>query len=136
MNQHINLFELISKNLETDRYRELKWTGSFHDYLNLAYENPDVLRTSFQRMHDMIVSKGSESSSQLNSRDCVHWDFFDDPDNDGKNAVFGLDLPLQQLVSFFKSAAYGLGTERRVLLLHGPVGSAKSTIVHLLKKGM
>jgi predicted Ser/Thr protein kinase len=28
------------------------------------------------------------------------------------------------------------GTERRVLLLHGPVGTAKSTIVRLLKKGL
>src|SRR6266566_4019976 len=28
------------------------------------------------------------------------------------------------------------GTERRVILLHGPVGSAKSTIVRLLKKGL
>ncbi len=30
-----------------------------------------------------------------------------------------------QLVNTFKSAALGYGTERRVLLLHGPVGSAK-----------
>ena len=41
-----------------------------------------------------------------------------------------------KLVSVFKSAARGFGTERRVLLLHGPVGSAKSTITRLLKKGV
>ena len=40
------------------------------------------------------------------------------------------------LVDFFKSAAQGYGTERRILLLHGPVGSAKSTICRLLKKGL
>src|SRR5262249_50929592 len=34
------------------------------------------------------------------------------------------------------SAAKGYGTERRVLLLHGPVGSAKSTIARLLKRGL
>jgi serine protein kinase len=34
------------------------------------------------------------------------------------------------------SAAAGYGIERRVLLLHGPVGSSKSTIVRLLKKGL
>ncbi len=38
-----------------------------------------------------------------------------------------------QLVNAFKSAAKGYGTERRVLLLHGPVGSSKSTIARLLK---
>ena len=41
-----------------------------------------------------------------------------------------------QLVNAFKSAAKGYGTEQRVLLLHGPVGSSKSTIARLLKKGL
>ena len=41
-----------------------------------------------------------------------------------------------QLVNSFKSAAQGYGTERRVLLLHGPVGSSKSTIARLLKRGL
>ena len=41
-----------------------------------------------------------------------------------------------KLVNVFKSAAQGYGTERRVILLHGPVGSSKSTIARLLKKGL
>ena len=44
--------------------------------------------------------------------------------------------PLMRLVNVLKSAAQGYGTERRVILLHGPVGSAKSTIARLLKKGI
>ena len=43
---------------------------------------------------------------------------------------------LMRLVNIIKSAALNYGAERRVLLLHGPVGSAKSTIVRLLKKGL
>ncbi|MCK5504494.1 MAG: serine protein kinase, partial [Thermodesulfovibrionia bacterium] len=62
--------------------------------------------------------------------------FFDDPNNDGKDAVYGLDISLMKLVNVFKSAAHRYGTEKRVLLLHGPVGSAKSTIVRLLKQGL
>ena len=31
---------------------------------------------------------------------------------------------------------WGYGTEKRIILLHGPVGSAKSTIARLLKKGL
>ena len=41
-----------------------------------------------------------------------------------------------RLVSVFKSAAERYGTERRVILLHGPVGSSKSTIARLLKRGL
>src|SRR5262249_14276187 len=39
-------------------------------------------------------------------------------------------------INILKSAANGYGTERRVLLLHGPVGSSKSTLARLLKKGL
>ncbi|HEX4613434.1 MAG TPA: serine protein kinase, partial [Urbifossiella sp.] len=52
------------------------------------------------------------------------------------DGIYGLDRPLMQLVNTFKSAALGYGTERRVILLHGPVGSAKSTIARLLKRGL
>ena len=41
-----------------------------------------------------------------------------------------------RLVHNVKSAAFGYGTEKRILLLHGPVGSSKSTIARLLKKGL
>ncbi len=41
-----------------------------------------------------------------------------------------------KLVNIFKSAAQRYGTERRVILLHGPVGSSKSTIARLLKNGL
>src|SRR5690606_33026452 len=40
------------------------------------------------------------------------------------------------LVNVLKAAALGYGTEKRVILLHGPVGSAKSTICRRLKKGL
>src|SRR5206468_8238172 len=52
------------------------------------------------------------------------------------DAIYGLERPLTTLVDFFKSAAQGYGTEKRILLLHGPVGSSKSTIARLLKKGL
>ncbi len=47
-----------------------------------------------------------------------------------------MDRSLMRLVNVIKSAAMGYGAERRVILLHGPVGSAKSTIARLLKKGL
>src|SRR5262249_13008172 len=52
------------------------------------------------------------------------------------DAIYGLDRPLMHLVNAFKSAAKGYGTERRVLLQHGPVGSSKSTVARLLQKGL
>jgi MoxR-like ATPase len=40
------------------------------------------------------------------------------------------------LVRIFHSAARRATARNAVILLHGPVGTAKSTIVRLLKKGM
>src|SRR5947199_159230 len=71
-----------------------------------------------------------------NKKRLIRYHFFHDEPNGGRDAVYGLDVPLMKLVNVFKSAAQGYGTEKRVILLHGPVGSSKSTIVRLLKKGL
>jgi serine protein kinase len=129
------VYSLIEKSADFQRYKDLSWTGSFDDYLSLVTENPRVARNAYQRLYDMIMSYGTVDYKLMKER-MVHFNFFDDPMDSGRDAVYGLDKPLMRLVGHAKSAAYGYGTERRVLLLHGPVGSAKSTIVRLLKKGL
>jgi serine protein kinase len=116
-------------------YADLHWSGSFEDYLDVVRKNPRVTRTAYQRAYDMILSWGTEELID-NKKRIIHYNFFDDPSNGGRDAVFGLDIPLMRLVSVFKSAAMGYGTEKRVILLHGPVGSSKSTIARLLKRGL
>jgi len=83
----------------------------------------------------MILSYGFEEYTEYKKK-IVHYKFFEDSIDDGKDALFGLDLPLMKLVNVFQSAARRYGTEKRILLLHGPVGGAKSTIVRMLKKGL
>ena len=116
-------------------YVSLNWEGGFEDYLNIVKKNPRVLRTAYQRIHDMILSHGTEEYVDSKKR-IISYNFFKDEANNGKDAVYGLDIPLMRLVNVFKSAAHFYGTERRVLLLHGPVGSSKSTIARLLKRGL
>jgi len=117
------------------KYRDLTWSGTFNDYLGLVKENPKITRNAFQRMYDMITEKGKADYTEF-KKNIVRYKFFDDEENDGRDAVFGLDVPLMKLVNVLRSAALGYGTEKRVILLHGPVGSAKSTICRLLKKGL
>src|ERR671938_166609 len=116
-------------------FKELHWEGTFEDYLRIVRENPRVTRTAFQRIYDMILSHGKTEYID-NKKRLIRYHFFHDEPNGGRDAVYGLDVPLMKLVNVFKSAAQGYGTEKRVILLHGPVGSAKSTIVRLLKKGL
>lgn len=129
----INAF--VRDNFRREDFSHLNWEGSFQDYIDLVVENPKIVRNSFQRIHDMILSFGTSTYHEY-KKEITHYNFFDDPLGDGKDAVFGIDVHLMKLVNFFKSAAAGYGTEKRVLLLHGPVGSAKSSIARLLKKGI
>ncbi len=135
MRQSQKLFESFKQQFNTEEHKNLNWTGTFEDYLDLLYKDPAPARSAYQRIYDMILSYGSKEYKDSKKR-IVHYNFFDDPFNAGKDAIFGLDIPLMKLVNIFKSAAHRYGTEKRVLLLHGPVGSAKSTIVRLIKKGL
>ncbi|MBO0697659.1 MAG: serine protein kinase [Zavarzinella sp.] len=116
-------------------YRKLHWEGSFEDYLGIVVERPEVTRTAYQRLYDMILSHGTEDTYENKEKVTVYKFFTEFAARHG-DAIFGIDRSLMQLVNTFKSAARGYGTEKRVLLLHGPVGSSKSTIARLLKRGL
>jgi len=129
------IWEMVDKSLDTQSFRDEHWEGSFDDYLDIVTRNPMVARIAFQRIYDMILHFGTERYTKM-KQDYVRYKFFSDPIGNGEDAIYGMENALMQLVDFFKSAAHGYGTERRILLLHGPVGSAKSTVCRLLKKGL
>lgn len=129
-------FSAIIKSMQDQNdFKEMHWSGTFNEYLNLVRENPKITRNAFQRMYDMILDKGADTYTDV-KKHMVHYRFFDDEDNDGRDAVYGMDISLMKLVNVLKAAAMGYGTEKRVILLHGPVGSAKSTICRMIKRGV
>ncbi|HET6204868.1 MAG TPA: serine protein kinase [Planctomycetota bacterium] len=130
-----DLAGIIRSSVDREAFAEQHWEGAFADYLRLVEHNPLALRNAFQRLYDMILLHGVEEAEEGKER-VVRYKFFEDPIGGGEDALFGLEKPLQNLVNILKAAAFGYGPERRVLLLHGPVGSSKSTIVRLLKKGL
>ncbi len=132
MNQYRNLARRLSN---TEQYRSQHWTGTFAEYLDIVRKDPAVTRNAYQRVYDMMVGWGTEEVTR-NKRTLLKYRFFEDPIDGGKDAIFGLEEPLMRLVGVLKSAANKFGTERRIILLHGPVGSSKSTIVRLMKKGL
>ncbi|MBI4509378.1 MAG: serine protein kinase, partial [Deltaproteobacteria bacterium] len=131
----MSLVEKIAALQDYKEYQDLHWEGSFEEYLRVVRENPKVTRTAFQRIYDMLLAYGQEEYID-NKKKLIRYNFFKDEQHGGKDAVFGLDIPLMRLVNVLKSAAQRYGTEKRVILLHGPVGSSKSTIVRLLKRGL
>ena len=135
MTHKVNVNSFLTDIQDRDSFKEMHWTGTFQEYMDIVSEDPRVARSAFQRVYDMILTHGVEEYIDSKKR-MLHYRFFDDPDNAGEDAIYGMDIPLMRLVNIFKSAAHRYGTERRVILLHGPVGSSKSTIARLLKKGL
>jgi serine protein kinase len=120
---------------DTKEYRDLNWTGTFNDYIALVRQNPKITRNAYQRLFDLIMEKGTEEYIDF-KKHVIHYKFFSDEEGGGRDAVFGLDVPLMKLMNTLRAAALGYGAEKRVILLHGPVGSSKSTICRLIKKGV
>src|SRR5205814_1693569 len=88
-------------------------------------QNPHVAQLSHARVFNMIMSEGVE----IGKRGETRYNFFN-------KEIFGLDRPLQQIVQYFNSAAQRMEVRKRILLLMGPVGGGKSTIVTILKRGL
>ncbi len=130
-----NLISLIDSRLDRKRFQEQHWEGTFAEYLALCEKNPAIARNAYQRLYDAVLSHGFEKYKVF-KKECVRYHFFSDPFESGADGIFGLDFALMSLVDFFRSAAEGYGTDKRILLLHGPVGSSKSTIARLMKKGL
>lgn len=121
----------VLSGFNSERFNVLHETISFQEYLDRCYNQPNLVRTAYQRLYDLIMEAGTETYTRYRQT-MVHYKFFDHPEV----PVFGLDPTLMQLVAFVKGAAGGYGTEKRLLLLRGPVGSAKSTICRRIKKGL
>lgn len=128
-----NRLAKLNGQFDRQQYRDLYQTLSFSEYLELVYGNPLLVRGAYQRIYDMIMEAGTENYDRYR-KTITKYKFFDDPESNIQ--IFGLEETLYQLVQVFRGAAGGYGTERRLVLLRGPVGSSKSTICTLLKRGL
>jgi serine protein kinase len=93
------------------------WRGSFADYLDIVRARPQVADLSHRRIQRMLESAGGAGAL------C-------------KDVLFGLGEPLQELEEFFSAAGQRFELRKRILLLLGPVGGGKSTLVDALKRAL
>jgi len=121
----------ISERLEDLRreHEALRWEGTFRDYFELVAQNPRIAQLSHARINDMVHAAGIERLNEGTQYEILSYNFF-------ANELFGIEEPIARIVEYFKSAAQRLEVRKRILLLMGPVGGGKSTIVNMLKRGL
>ncbi len=121
----------ISERLEDLRreHEALRWEGTFRDYFELVAQNPRIAQLSHARINDMVHAAGIERLNEGTQHEILSYNFF-------ATELFGIEEPIARIVEYFKSAAQRLEVRKRILLLMGPVGGGKSTIVNMLKRGL
>ncbi|HKG59171.1 MAG TPA: PrkA family serine protein kinase [Pyrinomonadaceae bacterium] len=121
----------ISERLEDLRreHEALRWEGTFRDYFELVAQNPRIAQLSHARINDMVHAASIERLNEGTQHEILSYNFF-------ANELFGIEEPIARIVEYFKSAAQRLEVRKRILLLMGPVGGGKSTIVNMLKRGL
>lgn len=126
MSGDTNTLEALSEEYRASIPTDLRTARTFQWYLDELREEPAIARNAHQRVADMFDFYGSEYDEETG---VVEYHLAsEDPLGEGENTFYGREIheAIHEFVNKAKSGARGLGPERRIKLLLGPVGSGKS----------
>ena len=109
---------------------------SFEDYLKLVRNEPWVTRNSMQLLHDMLLSSGVEYSIVIGKPVKHKYRFFENIEFIGSSIVFGQQKAKENLVEKIDNASRGAEASKRLWILLGPPGSAKSRSMDAIKHSL
>jgi serine protein kinase len=108
---------------------------TIEDYLDACKKNPLTYATAAERMlaaigePEMLDTRHEQRMSRIFGNKVIKiYPAFRD--------FYGLEDPIEQVVSYFRHGAQGLEEKKQILYLLGPVGGGKSSIAERLKQLM
>ncbi|MBU2512379.1 hypothetical protein KJ966_13675 [bacterium] len=109
---------------------------SFEEYLELARIEPWITRDSTQMLHDMMLSEGVEHM-MVSGKPVKHtYHFFETEKAVGEYIVFGQQKAKENLVEKIHNASRRMEASKRLWILLGPPGSAKSRSMDGIKTAL
>ena len=124
----MSLFTHYQQRFESTQQEEM----SLQEYLELCRDNPRTYASAAERMLEAIgepevidTSRDPRLSRIFSNKLIQHYPTFDE--------FYGMEDPVEQLVSYFRHAAQGLEEKKQILYLLGPVGGGKSSLAEKLK---
>ena len=110
------LLDSVTQGQDPEQFKELHWEGSFTEYVEMVLGNRRIVRNSYQRLYDMILSYGYEEFTEHKEK-LVRYHFFSDPVENGRDAIYGLEKSLMRLVGNIKAAAAGAAPPSRAFCM-------------------
>ena len=129
-----NILTLLEEKLTTNKL--VDEVISYHDYLDKVVEQPWITRNTKQLMNDMILLSGVEHTLIPGSNLKQKYNFFEDGEMVDQYIVFGQGPAKSNLVEKISNASKGLESAKRLWILLGPPGSAKSRSMDAIKTAL
>ena len=124
----MSLFTHYQQRFESTQQEEM----SLQEYLELCRDDPETYASAAERMLKAIgepevvdTSRDPRLSRIFSNKLIKRYPTFDE--------FYGMEEPVEQIVSYFRHAAQGLEEKKQILYLLGPVGGGKSSLAEKLK---
>jgi len=133
MGVHQKLSKVLEQKKGVDTDLEIL---SFEAYLDMVVKEPWITRNSVQLLHDMMLSKGVEHSIVSGKPVKHRYAFFEAEELVDKYIVFGQQKAKENIVEKIDNASRGAEASKRLWILLGPPGSAKSRSMDAMKTAL
>jgi serine protein kinase len=131
------MLRALTEILESSAYRAREDEYlTFPEYLDLVKREPWTTRNTFQLLHDMLLSSGVERTIVPGKPIRHRYAFFEDARQVGMYVVFGQQKAKENLLEKIDNASRGLEASKRLWILLGPPGAAKSRSMDGIKTSL
>ncbi|HVY61707.1 MAG TPA: serine protein kinase PrkA, partial [Planctomycetota bacterium] len=118
-----------------ERFKSAQIIKSFQEFLEDVYAHPlRHVRNAAMYLDDMFRFFGARDVPGIGGK-ARRWNVFDAPSTGGKGRVHGQERAQAEVVKYVRAFAEK-GKIDKLLMLHGPNGSSKSTSVECIMKGL
>ena len=129
----IEMSSFMEENYRVEDFYSSTLERIFSRLFRLSFSKIKNYKECISRVHDMILYGTSKYTEY--KKEIIRYHFFDDPFDNGADAVFGIDVHLMKLVNFFKSTASGYGTEKKSITSSWAQWAQQSQYCTFTKKG-
>jgi len=132
---NISAFLKQTSEQSVDTFKGQKRILSFQQYLETFCANPLRFgRSAAQYLLDVFDHYGTREAHGIGGP-VTRWKLFDAPWDNGRDTLTGQESIQAELHRYLRRFA-ATGRADKLVLLHGPNGSAKSTVIHLIGRAM